>query len=57
MSLHIKAQVQYIAQKTEIKFSFGCQRIAVVMSQINFWHEQTQLSLILMIYESNLSSV
>lgn len=44
-------------RKQKLNLALGVRKIVVVMGQINFWHEQTKLSLILMIYGSNLSSV
>lgn len=44
-------------RKRKLNLALGVKKIAVVMGQINFWCEQKQLSLILMIYGSNFSSV
>lgn len=41
----------------KLNLALGVKKVVVVMGHVNFWHEKTQLSLILMIYGSNLSSV
>lgn len=44
-------------RKQKLSLALSVKKIVVAMEQINFWHEHTKLSLILRIYDSNLSSV
>lgn len=57
-SLYI-SRLKFISlhKKQKLNLALGVKKVVVVMGQINFWHEKTQLSLILMTYGSNLSSV
>ena len=54
-----RSKLKFISlhRKQKLNLVLGVKKIVVVMDQINFWHEQTQLSLILMIFGSNSSSV
>lgn len=52
-----KLKVILLYRKQNINLVFSVKKNFVVMGQINFWHELTKLTLILIIYDSNLSSV